>query len=145
MMFTPCWPSAGPTGGAGVAAPALIWSLTIAESFRFLGGISGFLVVVCCEPRTCQPRCEWSDLGDLREGQLDRRLPAEDGDEDLQLLRVDVLLVDRRRQRGERPVHDGDRLADLEVDLDRRLAARRGGPGRRPRARGGGLRGLRAR
>ena len=22
MMFTPCWPSAGPTGGAGVAWPA---------------------------------------------------------------------------------------------------------------------------
>jgi hypothetical protein len=22
MMFTPCWPSAGPTGGAGVALPA---------------------------------------------------------------------------------------------------------------------------
>src|SRR5687767_5540303 len=27
MMFTPCWPSAGPTGGAGLAAPAGIWSL----------------------------------------------------------------------------------------------------------------------
>ena len=27
MMFTPCWPRAGPTGGAGVAAPAGIWSL----------------------------------------------------------------------------------------------------------------------
>src|SRR4051794_6743091 len=48
MMLTPCWPSAGPTGGAGVAAPALIWSLTIAESFRFLGGISDFLVGVPC-------------------------------------------------------------------------------------------------
>src|SRR3954453_14198341 len=138
MMFTPCWPSAGPTGGAGVAAPALIWSLTIAESFRFLGGISGFLVVVCCEPRTCQPRCEWSDLGDLREGQLDRRLPAEDGDEDLQLLGVDVDLVDRCRERGERPVHHGHRLADLEVDLDRGLAGR-GGPGRAAPARGGRL------
>src|SRR5207249_1837390 len=27
MMFTPCWPSAGPTGGAGFAAAAGIWSL----------------------------------------------------------------------------------------------------------------------
>ena len=27
MMLTPCWPSAGPIGGAGVAAPAWIWSL----------------------------------------------------------------------------------------------------------------------
>src|SRR5690554_462205 len=27
MMFTPCCPSAGPTGGAGFAAPAGTWSL----------------------------------------------------------------------------------------------------------------------
>ena len=27
MMLTPCWPSAGPTGGAGLACPAGIWSL----------------------------------------------------------------------------------------------------------------------
>ena len=27
MMFTPCWPSAGPMGGAGLALPAGIWSL----------------------------------------------------------------------------------------------------------------------
>src|SRR3954452_21167492 len=27
MMLTPCCPSAGPIGGAGFAAPALIWSL----------------------------------------------------------------------------------------------------------------------
>src|SRR3569833_917417 len=41
MMLTPCWPSAGPTGGAGVAAPALIWSLMTAVN-RFLGGIATF-------------------------------------------------------------------------------------------------------
>src|SRR5947209_17543877 len=28
MMLTPCWPSAGPTGGAGVALPAGICSFT---------------------------------------------------------------------------------------------------------------------
>src|SRR4051794_32113655 len=39
MMLTPCWPSAGPTGGAGVAAPALIWSLMTAVN-RFLGGMT---------------------------------------------------------------------------------------------------------
>src|SRR5437868_4671165 len=27
MMLTPCWPSAGPTGGAGLAWPPGIWSL----------------------------------------------------------------------------------------------------------------------
>jgi hypothetical protein len=40
-MLTPCWPSAGPTGGAGVAAPALIWSLMTAVN-RFLGGMTSF-------------------------------------------------------------------------------------------------------
>src|SRR3954468_12374469 len=29
-MFTPCWPRAGPTGGAGVAWPPGHWSLTLA-------------------------------------------------------------------------------------------------------------------
>jgi hypothetical protein len=42
--LTPCWPSAGPTGGAGVAAPALIWSLMTAVN-RFLGGMTSFFSV----------------------------------------------------------------------------------------------------
>ena len=29
-MFTPCWPRAGPTGGAGVAWPPGHWSFTLA-------------------------------------------------------------------------------------------------------------------
>src|SRR4029453_1858769 len=33
MMFTPCWPSAGPTGGDGVAAPAGHCSFSTATSF----------------------------------------------------------------------------------------------------------------
>src|SRR5690348_3520715 len=41
MMLTPCWPSAGPTGGAGLAAPAWIWSLISPVTFFFLGGIPG--------------------------------------------------------------------------------------------------------
>src|SRR4051812_29242705 len=103
MMLTPCWPSAGPTGGAGVAAPAWICSLMRPAIF-FLGGMS--LVLSCTAG---------SDLADLAEGQLDRRLPAEDGDEDLQTLGLGVDLVDRRGERRERPVHDGDGLAHVEV------------------------------
>src|SRR5437763_10645833 len=103
MMLTPCCPSAGPTGGAGVAAPASICSLMIAASF-FLGGISGFL-----------------DLGDLAEGELDRRLTTEDRDQYLQLLRVRIDFIDGRGQRRERAVHDSDRLADLVVDDLRNL------------------------
>ena len=33
MMFTPCWPSAGPTGGLGFACPAGICSFTYACTF----------------------------------------------------------------------------------------------------------------
>src|SRR3954468_11450977 len=43
MMLTPCWPRAGPTGGAGVAAPAWICSLMKPETF-FLGGMDAYLL-----------------------------------------------------------------------------------------------------
>ena len=33
MMLTPCWPSAGPTGGAGFACPPGIWSLMRVRTF----------------------------------------------------------------------------------------------------------------
>src|SRR5262245_37797196 len=105
MMLTPCWPSAGPTGGAGVAAPALICSLMIAASF-FLGGMRVFLGV-----------SGWrSVLLDLAERQLDRGLPAEDLDETLDPLGVGVDLVDGGLQRRERAVDDGDAVADREVE-----------------------------
>src|SRR5215213_9571468 len=133
MMLTPCWPSAGPTGGAGVAAPALIWSLMTAVN-RFLGGMTSFYlwwISWCGRRRTA------SDLADLVERQLDGRLAAEDGDQHLQLLLLGVDLVDGGGQRGERPVHDGDGLADLEVDD----GGRRGG-GTRGRVATGGARRL---
>src|SRR4051795_7303425 len=103
MMLTPCWPSAGPTGGAGLAAPAWICSLMIAASF-FLGGMTSLLLDVSGS----------LDLGNLAEGQLDRRLAPEDRHQHVQFLMHRVDLADRCRQRGERAVHDGDRFADLE-------------------------------
>src|SRR5687768_9484308 len=124
MMLTPCWPSAGPTGGAGVAAPALIWSLMTAVN-RFLGGMSSFFVTGWNGPVAGSHRARASgggrrgpssDLLDLAERQLDGGLAAEDGDQHLQLLLLCVDLVDRCGEGGERPVHDGDRLTDLEVD-----------------------------
>src|SRR5689334_24606114 len=70
MMLTPCGPSAVPTGGAGVAAPAGSCTLTTAASFFLLGGIVvGFL----------------SDLRDLVERKLDRCFPAEDRHKHLEL------------------------------------------------------------
>src|SRR4051812_20408106 len=107
MMFTPCWPSAGPIGGAGVAWPALICSLMRAETLFFFGGMS-------CS--FCFLADGASDLGDVAERELDRRLPAEDRDQHLELLGVGVDLGDRRRQGLERALHHGDGLADLEVD-----------------------------
>src|ERR1700742_1118849 len=119
MMLTPCWPSAGPTGGAGLACPAWICNLMIAVSF-FLGGISSSLLCGrCCSGGL--------DLRDLAEGQLDRRLAAEDRDEHLQLLVQRIDLADRGRQGSERAVHDGDRFTDGEVDdLDLGLGRTRG-------------------
>src|SRR5579859_7094906 len=103
MMFTPCGPSAVPTGGAGVAAPALSWTLTTAAIFFFLGGIALGLLY----------------LADLIEGQLYRGLAPEDRHEHLQLLGIGVDLADRGRQHRERPVHDGHGLVDLEVHSGR--------------------------
>src|SRR3954466_15326417 len=123
MMLTPCWPSAGPTGGAGVAAPALIWSLMTAVN-RFLGGMTSFYRWWISSYRG---RLGASDLADLVERQLDGRLAAEDGDQDLQLLLLGVDLVDRCGEGRERAVHDRDRLADLEVDDGGRGRGRRGG------------------
>src|SRR5215472_4333918 len=109
MMLTPCGPSAVPTGGAGVAAPAGSCTFTTAASFFLLGGIGvGFL----------------SDLRDLVERKLDRRLPAEDRHKHLELLRDRVDLVHGRGKRRERSIHNGNRLADL-VFRGRLLGGRR--------------------
>src|SRR4051795_11311255 len=118
------------------------------ETF-FLGGMGAYLL--CCwadalgdDPVACpravsrtrsyDPR---SDLGDLGEGELDRGLPAEDGDEHLELLGVGVDLGDGCGQRLERAVHDGDGLADLEID-DRGLALAAGAAGLATRGGGAG-------
>src|SRR3954452_1553032 len=145
MMLTPCWPRAGPTGGAGVAAPALIWSLMTAVN-RFLGGMTSFYVTGWNGPGAgSRPeRSEgWgapgsSNLADLVERQLDRRLAAEDRDQHLQLLLLGVDLVDGGREGRERAVHDSDRLAHLEVHDGGRGGG--GGGSRLGRPAGGRLR-----
>src|SRR5260370_10356814 len=106
MMFTPCGPSAVPTGGAGVAWPAGSCTLTTADSLFLLGGIEYVPLLLELGP---------SDLGYLVERQLDGRLAAEDRHQHLELLGVRVDLVHGGGQGGERPVHHGNRLADLEV------------------------------
>src|ERR1700750_1371350 len=111
MMLTPCWPSAGPTGGAGLACPAWICSLISPMTFFF-----GAMVVRCS---FLGPKRRLLDLGDLGEGQFDRCFATEDGHQHLELLLFGVDLADGGGQRRERPVHDGDGLADREIHLDR--------------------------
>src|SRR5436305_10022648 len=64
MMLTPCWPSAGPTGGAGLAAPAGTCSLIRVRTFLATPAL---------------------DLLDLVEADLDWRLAAEDRHQHLEL------------------------------------------------------------
>src|ERR1039458_4553478 len=115
MMLTPCGPSAVPTGGAGVAAPACSCTFTTAAIFFFLGAIS--CGSFSCWSGSVRPGQTWRlgplELGDLVEGELDRGFPAEDGHEHLELLGVGVDLVHRRGERGERAIHHRNGLADL--------------------------------
>src|SRR4029450_4437961 len=92
-----------PTGGAGVAWPAVSSILMEATGRRrrpAWGGLGRF-------------SSGWLELLDLVEGQLDRGLAAEDRDQDLELLLVGVDLGDRAGQLGERAGGGGDRRADL--------------------------------
>src|SRR4051795_3324674 len=115
MMLTPAWPSAGPTGGAGVAAPAGICSLICPTTFLaiastpFQDGHTG-------------PPLQFLDL---REIQLDRRLPAEDRHHHLEGVAVEVHLVHHAREIVERAVGDAHRLRLLEHVLRLRLLLRR--------------------
>src|SRR5580704_10121297 len=100
MMLMPWGPSAGPTGGAGLALPAASWSLTIPETF----------LAMALDP-----------LLHLTEIQLDRRRAAEDRDLHPQLLLVGFDLFDRPREVRERPVDDANLVARLERDARLRL------------------------
>src|SRR5207249_10038930 len=120
MVFTPCCPSAVPTGGAGVACPARICSLTIAWTFLRLRGAESAIrdylpAVQTARLRASRARC-FSDFGDLIESQLDRRLAVEDVHEYLQLALVDVDLVDRAVEVGERPADDPHDVPLLELE-----------------------------
>src|SRR5690349_10120305 len=104
MMLMPCWPSAGPTGGAGDACPPTACSLISVRTF-----LAMLLPMVRAGARL--------DLLDLVEPDLDRRLAAEDRHQHLELGRVLVDLGDLTREIRQRARDDLDRLADLELRL----------------------------
>src|SRR5712691_8107211 len=130
MMLTPCWPSAVPTGGAGVACPALIWSLTIARTFLRLRGAASAIFPFpscgsCGRVRPASRRRPFRlRLRHLVEGELDRRLPVEDVDQDLELRLLDVDLRDGALEVGERPGDDPHGVALFPLQPVLRLALR---------------------
>src|SRR5215831_17272197 len=91
MMFTPCWPSAGPTGGEGFACPAGHWSFTMATTFF--------------------AKDELLRLLDVRVVEHHRGGPAEDLHHDAELLLLRHHLVDEAREVREGAVHDPHVLA----------------------------------
>src|SRR5690242_8348626 len=102
MMFTPCWPRAGPTGGAGVALPAGICNFTWPITF--------FAIL---------------SLLYLQEIQFNRRRSPEDRHHDFQRAAIGVDFIDDTRKGRERPVDDLYRLALLKRQLRFRLICRR--------------------
>src|SRR5437867_5324113 len=78
MMLTPCWPSAGPTGGAGVAFPAGICSFTKPITFFAIAHLPRPAPFACGRGAIGWPAQHAPGLGllDLQEIQLDRGGPA---------------------------------------------------------------------
>src|SRR3989441_4295808 len=99
MMLTPCWPSAGPTGGEGFALPAGICSFTTAWTF-FIG--------------PPHPRTRSSHPLHLVVLELDRRGSPEDRHHHLHPPALWVHVVDHTLEVDERPVDDAHLVAARE-------------------------------
>src|SRR5262247_1505410 len=102
MMFTPCWPSAGPTGGEGFALPAGICSFTTAWTF--------FIAPPHREERASDPL-------HLVVLELDGRRPPEDRHDHLHPSTLGVHVVHHALEVDERPVDDAHLVAALEDGL----------------------------
>src|SRR5208337_2597368 len=122
MILTPRWPSAGPTGGDGLAAPAGICSFI--DPTTFLATLKSFPVTqvataACAHLGARDLRFDWLSLGFLylHKVELDRSCAAENRDENTHfaLLRLDFL--DGAVEVLEGAVDDFDRFADFEQHL----------------------------
>src|SRR3974377_1443328 len=96
MMFTPCWPKAGPTGGAGFACPAGICNLIIPVTFFAIKLLRLFHLPVF---------------------QFDRRVPSKYIYGYFQFAEFVIDFLDDAAEIQERPVVNLDGLADFKIDL----------------------------
>src|ERR1043166_2573108 len=118
MMFTPCGPSAVPTGGAGFAAPAGHWSFTTATTFLAI-------LLPLTKGRLARYRrlCRRSPCGrglmpsELQVIQLHRRRPPEQRDRHFHFALLRQHLFDRPAEIGEGALGDLHRLTDQVGDL----------------------------
>src|SRR6266849_3756407 len=99
MMFTPCWPSAGPTGGEGFAFPAGSCSFTIPVTFFIASLLRLSWSSGRCRPPTvhCKTsiiRITESGLLHLHEVELHRRRAPEDADQHADAALVGVHFLD---------------------------------------------------
>src|SRR3954467_15382637 len=95
MMFTPCWPRAGPTGGAGFACPAGICNLIIPVTFLAIKSAFFHLPVF----------------------EFHRRISSENIHRHLELAAFGLDFFNHAAKIQERPVVDFYRLAHFEADL----------------------------
>src|SRR5439155_25635368 len=107
-MFTPCWPSAGPTGGAGVAWPPGHWSLIFAV-ISFAISVRPF--------RRSRHRCQLDALH-LPVFQFHRRGATEDLHHDTNQPLALQHLVHTAFEILERAFLNLNRLALLKIDLE---------------------------
>src|SRR3972149_9302554 len=106
MMLTPCWPRAGPTGGAGVAWPAGICNLTNPVTCFLGAAISSSLYL----PVNLAGH-------DLQEVQLNRGGASKDRHHDLDFLALQIHFRHKAREIGKRPIGHLDRITDLVGNL----------------------------
>src|SRR6266853_351003 len=122
MMLRPWGPNAEPTGGAGVAAPASIWSFTTAVTF-FLGGAIFSLCAAHAATESPPPAAAMTRAvaglvrSQLQVVELHAGRPAEQADTDADLALVGEDFLDRSAEIGERALDDLDDLAGEERDL----------------------------
>ena len=96
-MFKPLEPSAGPTGGAGLAAPALIWSL--------MNPVTSF--AIDCLLFFCY----------LSKAEFQQGFSAEDHNYNFEFASVFLYRIYCSAETAERAVCDLDRLSDFKIDF----------------------------